>query len=278
MEEANNSKLRQNVQVRVEDCLQNGQKLSTICRLDQEESNQSKNSTIEEDTQITIPEEQEEEDTTGDSSNASENSVKSAPEEIIEEKVETPIKLEKEEVAISEEKKVEDVPEKEQELPKVEIEETIEERIEDRIEEIIAERIIQEPESEEDDCVIVEEKRSSPIPVKSSSEQKQVGVVAGVSEVVAEGNIVVSVRDDDEGPLSSPYGRMELGEVPGTALLRFPDDRSDSGVSSLRSGSCASGDERSGSRSSALSSSDEPQQQHQQQDSTTNRHDNRILR
>lgn len=41
------------------------------------------------------------------------------------------------------------------------------------------------------------------------------------------------------------------------ALLRFPDDRSDSGVSSLRSGS---GDERSGSRSSALSSSDEPQQ------------------
>lgn len=48
--------------------------------------------------------------------------------------------------------------------------------------------------------------------------------------------------------------RME--EAGGTA--RFSDDRSDSGVSSLRS---CSGDERSGSRSSALSSSDEPPQQ-----------------
>ncbi|KAI4459227.1 jmjc domain-containing histone demethylation protein [Holotrichia oblita] len=60
---------------------------------------------------------------------------------------------------------------------------------------------------------------------------------------------------------------MELADsvnINTSSLLRFPDDRSDSGVSSLRSGS---GDERSGSRSSALSSSDEPpptalQQQH----------------
>lgn len=62
---------------------------------------------------------------------------------------------------------------------------------------------------------------------------------------------------DDDGPLvsSSPYSRMEFNSETPTSLLRFPDDRSDSGVSSLRSGS---GDERSGSRSSALSSSDEP--------------------
>ncbi|CAG9772614.1 unnamed protein product [Ceutorhynchus assimilis] len=46
---------------------------------------------------------------------------------------------------------------------------------------------------------------------------------------------------------------MDFNETPNS--LRFADDRSDSGVSSLRSGS---GDERSGSRSSALSSSDEP--------------------
>lgn len=66
-------------------------------------------------------------------------------------------------------------------------------------------------------------------------------------------------RGDDDGPLSSssPFSRMELAESSNASLLRFPDDRSDSGVSSLRSGS---GDERSGSRSSALSSSDEPQQ------------------
>lgn len=51
--------------------------------------------------------------------------------------------------------------------------------------------------------------------------------------------------------------RMDDG--PTAAALRFPDDRSDSGVSSLRSGS---GDERSGSRSSALSGTDEPQVRH----------------
>lgn len=67
-----------------------------------------------------------------------------------------------------------------------------------------------------------------------------------------------SSHGDDDGPLSSssPFSRMELSETTNASLLRFSDDRSDSGVSSLRSGS---GDERSGSRSSALSSSDEPQ-------------------
>ncbi|XP_066252444.1 lysine-specific demethylase 3B [Euwallacea similis] len=66
---------------------------------------------------------------------------------------------------------------------------------------------------------------------------------------------VYSFRGEDEGPVcsSSPLSRMEFNETHNS--LRFADDRSDSGVSSLRSGS---GDERSGSRSSALSSSDEP--------------------
>lgn len=63
--------------------------------------------------------------------------------------------------------------------------------------------------------------------------------------------------------------RMELGEGlsgVGVRSICLPDDRSDSGVGSLRSVS-SSGDERSGSRSSALSSTDEqpPQQQQQQQ-------------
>lgn len=72
---------------------------------------------------------------------------------------------------------------------------------------------------------------------------------------------------DDDGPLSrsSPF-RMD--DAAGTAVSRFPDDRSDSGVSSFRSGS---GDERSGSRSSALSISDEPQSQIQTTTQPTNR-------
>lgn len=97
--------------------------------------------------------------------------------------------------------------------------------------------------------------------------------VVGSGEAVSVGSVGLSEpgRDDDEGPLSSssPFGRMELSDGSGTvSLLRFPDDRSDSGVSSLRSGSCASGDERSGSRSSALSSSDEPQALQQPQQAT----------
>lgn len=93
-------------------------------------------------------------------------------------------------------------------------------------------------------------------------------VSAGDKEVgeVVPNKALCSSRGDDDGPLSSSSpssfsSRMELGESSNAAvgLLRFPDDRSDSGVSSLRS--TGSGDERSGSRSSALSSSDEPQQQ-----------------
>ncbi|KAH1005054.1 hypothetical protein HUJ04_006119 [Dendroctonus ponderosae] len=63
------------------------------------------------------------------------------------------------------------------------------------------------------------------------------------------------IRGDDDGLLcsSSPLSSMDFDNTPN--LLRFPDDRSDSGVSSLRSGS---GDERCGSRSSALSLSDDP--------------------
>lgn len=99
--------------------------------------------------------------------------------------------------------------------------------------------------SEEDDCVIVAQ-RTAP-----KAEERE-----------------CSSRGDDDGPLSSssPFSRMELAESANASLLRFPDDRSDSGVSSLRSGS---GDERSGSRSSALSSSDEPQ--HSSQNQSTNR-------
>ncbi|KAJ8920426.1 hypothetical protein NQ315_005292 [Exocentrus adspersus] len=88
----------------------------------------------------------------------------------------------------------------------------------------------------EEDCVIVAQRTSTP----SKTEERD-----------------CSIRGDDDGPLvsSSPYSRMEFNSETPTGLLRFPDDRSDSGVSSLRS---SSGDERSGSRSSALSSSDEP--------------------
>lgn len=93
--------------------------------------------------------------------------------------------------------------------------------------------------SEEDDCVIVAQRTRK-------SEGRE-----------------CSSRGDDDGPLSSssPFSRMELSDS-ANASLRFPDDRSDSGVSSLRS---SSGDERSGSRSSALSSSDEPQNNSQSQ-------------
>ncbi|KAG5888935.1 hypothetical protein JTB14_006303 [Gonioctena quinquepunctata] len=94
----------------------------------------------------------------------------------------------------------------------------------------------------EEDCVIVAQTRTSTTPNKAEELRD------------------CSIRGDDDGPLvsSSPYhSRMDLGsESASSLLLRFPDDRSDSGVSSLRSG--GSGDERSGSRSSALSSSEEP--------------------
>jgi hypothetical protein len=68
--------------------------------------------------------------------------------------------------------------------------------------------------SEEDDCVIVAQRTTK-----------------------AEGR-ECSSRGDDDGPLSSssPFSRMELSDS-ANASLRFPDDRSDSGVSSLRSSS-----------------------------------------
>lgn len=110
---------------------------------------------------------------------------------------------------------------------------------------------------------------------KASENEEKCNSGTAVQEEVSEPSVIVedrtsggdpvvrqpatSSQDDDDGPLSSssPFSRMEV-DSSATALLRFPDDRSDSGVSSLRSGS---GDERSGSRSSALSSSDEPPQQ-----------------
>lgn len=109
----------------------------------------------------------------------------------------------------------------------------------------VSETVVSEIASEEDDCVIVAQKTTSKVEERDCSS-----------------------RGDDDGPLSSssPFSRMELADATSTVLLRFPDDRSDSGVSSLRSGS---GDERSGSRSSALSSSDEPPQTAQTQ--STNR-------
>lgn len=109
----------------------------------------------------------------------------------------------------------------------------------------VPEAVVGEVHSEEDDCVIVAQRTT----VKTEERE-------------------CSSRGDDDGPLSSssPFNRMELSETTNASLLRFSDDRSDSGVSSLRSGS---GDERSGSRSSALSSSDEPQ--HSTQNQSTNR-------
>lgn len=67
------------------------------------------------------------------------------------------------------------------------------------------------------------------------------------------GAVLGSARDEAVSAPSAHDDVDRMEEAGGTA--RFSDDRSDSGVSSLRS---CSGDERSGSRSSALSSSDEP--------------------
>lgn len=80
--------------------------------------------------------------------------------------------------------------------------------------------------------------------------QEEDGEKDGEKNAVQPETVSNEVVADDEA-------RMDDG--PTAAALRFPDDRSDSGVSSLRSGS---GDERSGSRSSALSGTDEPQVRH----------------
>lgn len=113
--------------------------------------------------------------------------------------------------------------------PKVKKKEKKEKKLEKEEEE-------EEPEEEEEE----EEKK------KECSDGEE-----GVKETEEEGG---SPRlDDDDGPipLSSPF-RME--DSSGGSVLR--DDRSDSGVSSLRS--AGSGDERSGSRSSALSPTPPP--------------------
>ncbi|XP_030757045.1 probable JmjC domain-containing histone demethylation protein 2C isoform X2 [Sitophilus oryzae] len=103
----------------------------------------------------------------------------------------------------------------------------------------------------DDDCVIV---ASHEVEAVGQSQQRAANVCSSTPSKGADPDC--SIRGDDDGPLcsSSPLSsRMDFNETPNS--LRFADDRSDSGVSSLRSGS---GDERSGSRSSALSSSDEP--------------------
>lgn len=209
LEEANNSKLRQHVQVRVEDCLQNGQGLSALCRRAQEESEEAGGG---EDSR-TAPEE--------DSSDGSRSGGVVEPE--VEPEAETEVQVDRatsvEEATVEEEAKDAD---------------------KDR-------SVVEKTESEEDDCVIVSEEKKEEVPREETRADSS-----------------AASRDDDEAA-SSPLGRMELGD--GTAsLLRFADDRSDSGVSSLRSGS---GDERSGSRSSALSSSDEPQPHGQQVNTRT---------
>ncbi|XP_076257984.1 lysine demethylase 3 isoform X2 [Rhynchophorus ferrugineus] len=105
----------------------------------------------------------------------------------------------------------------------------------------------------DDDCVIV----ASTEPTGQRPRPSSIGnICTSTPNKGHNQDIDCSIRGDDEVPLcsSSPLSsRMDFNETPNS--LRFADDRSDSGVSSLRSGS---GDERSGSRSSALSSSDEP--------------------
>lgn len=142
-----------------------------------------------------------------------------------------------------------------------------------------------EEEEEEEDSVLDDTSNGSSVQLvqvavhSANDERNQVSVPEAVVReeddcvIVAQRTIIkseereCSSRGDDDGPLSSssPFSRMELTETTNVSLLRFSDDRSDSGVSSLRSGS---GDERSGSRSSALSSSDEPQHNTTQNQST----------
>lgn len=108
------------------------------------------------------------------------------------------------------------------------------------------------------------------VPAAPASEEPEVSEEASVKEESAspepepppspehsdEPEPVTEPRVDDDGPPPASPERMELPGDASSVAVRFPDDRSDSGVSSLRSGS---GDERSGSRSSALSGVDEPQ-------------------
>lgn len=285
LEEANNSKLRQ-VRVRVEDCLQNEEVLSTLCRRAEVVESEAVTVTERSDSGSVVK--------SGSSGSRKKNKVvkKVAKEEPVVEEIEVP----KEEAAetiitvVATETLLASPSETSSSVIEVTPPPQTEDSnnsnsssvqlLEDEEEEVILSAVSKEEESvvvsEEDDCVIVAEELAVPPsglggtggPGSGCGGSGSVlGVVDGVGaeeEVRARG---VLLREcDDEGPLSaaSPFSRMELSDSSGATLLRFADDRSDSGVSSLRSGSCASGDERSGSRSSALSSSDEPQQLQQQ--------------
>lgn len=212
LEEANNSKLRE-VQVRVENCLQNGSlpaALSALCRRSFEESAPKKEEEV-------VKEEPGEEAKGADCENddsALDDTSNSSSVQLV------PV-----------------------EVQNVDGDDQVRDKVP------VPPAVVSEAHSEEDDCVIVAQRTTT---IKTEERE-------------------CSSRGDDDGPLSSssPFSRMELIESANSSLLRFPDDRSDSGVSSLRSGS---GDERSGSRSSALSSSDEPPQHNcsSQSQSTSN--------
>lgn len=234
LEEANNTKLR-DVQVRVEDCLQNvahSAALSAVCRRFIEESASEETSSADsKPEENAVPLTTEEEPTTAAANN------------LEQEKVEPVSRTECENVCSV----VEACSNSSVQLVPVELPSAQNDNVHDKVP--VPEKIVA-PEgelvSEEDDCVIVAHRTDT------KSEEHE-----------------CTSRGDDDGPLSSssPFSRMELAESANSSLLRFPDDRSDSGVSSLRSGS---GDERSGSRSSALSSSDEPPP-HSSQSQSTNR-------
>lgn len=128
LEEANNSKLRQHVRVRVEDCLQNGQRLSALCRRPSDESRGANESS-----EVREPAE---EDSSSDGSRTDQPSREPEPEpepepEVVQETVQTPG-----DVSTSEE-----------------VQDTQHEAIE-KTEEREA-----DPVSEEDDCVIVSEEK-----------------------------------------------------------------------------------------------------------------------
>ncbi|XP_022919363.2 probable JmjC domain-containing histone demethylation protein 2C isoform X1 [Onthophagus taurus] len=241
LEEATNSKLRV-VQVRVEDCLQNAAlndgALSAVCRRSLEEEESAGEQQAEE----------EEEDDDEEEPTVEEEDVSSGVGELVvvnEAKKPTP-KGEYYDADDDDDGDVRKVVVVVSGTCNVEGGNGVEEqRVSARGgggERPPSETVVAEVVSEEDDCVIV----------------------TATPKIIDE----CPLRGDDEGPLSSssPFNtsRMELADSAHGQLLRFPDDRSDSGVSSLRSGS---GDERSGSRSSALSSSDEPPPppSHQQQ-------------
>lgn len=227
LEEANNSKLR-DVQVRVEDCLQNASHTTALSAICRR--------TFEESAKETLIEEQEE-DKEKEEEDEEPVVVNSSVEEEVREVDEERVKCDND-CALDDASNGSSV-----QLVPVELNSA--ENVCDI--EPVPETVVSVSEvvSEEDDCVIVAQRT-----VEKNDERE------------------CSSRGDDDGPLSSssPFSRMELAESANASLLRFPDDRSDSGVSSLRSGS---GDERSGSRSSALSSSDEPQ--HITQNQSTNR-------